>query len=61
MVSVPMPNTSEPFAAVDPPAPTAGSSTITPLLSLGRRITEFGTCCARLAVKAVQVVGIGPL
>ena len=44
LLSVPMPKTMEPLTSVEPLAPTAGSSMITPLLSVVKAATGLDTC-----------------
>src|SRR6516162_7736191 len=51
LLSVPMPNTSEPFhGAAAPVAPTAGNSMITPLLSVANFTAGFGNCSCGVTV-----------
>ena len=48
-----MPKTSEPLTVASGEE-TAGSSMITPLLSVANNVTGFGTCCATVAATGVH-------
>ena len=53
LLSVPMPNTSEPLSGAGAPlAPTAGNSMMTPLLSVAKRRAGFGNCSCAVTMPA---------
>src|ERR1700747_2303359 len=54
LLRVAIPITSDPLTVAAPDAPTVGSSRMTPLLSVAKRLTGFCSCSARVTGSATQ-------